>query len=193
MLVTMTRFLFSLTYGKELTAVNMQVAKQQVSVKGANNSPFLNELNPFFSCYGMPVLVSDMEDIWQTLILSRNWKLHPFLLYIKAAENTKLQAQTVYIFNNCSYPWGGDTSLLQWLLWIAPSGLIKLNWTILGNLFQPELSDQNLSNPLFHSGDGKCSASCTMQAASETLAMCKTLKGLKQQFQFSISSSHSDG
>lgn len=90
MLVTMTRFLFSLTYGKELTAVNMQVAKQQVSVKGANNSPFLNELNPFFSCYGMPVLVSDMEDIWQTLILSRNWKLHPFLLYIKAAENTKL-------------------------------------------------------------------------------------------------------
>jgi len=32
-----------LTYGKKLTAaVNMQVAKQQVSVKGANNSPFLN-------------------------------------------------------------------------------------------------------------------------------------------------------
>lgn len=39
-----------------IAAVNMQVAKQQVSVKGANNSPFLNELNPFFSCYGKPVL-----------------------------------------------------------------------------------------------------------------------------------------
>lgn len=40
----MTFFQFSLTYGKELTtaAVNMQVAKQQASVKLANNLSFLN-------------------------------------------------------------------------------------------------------------------------------------------------------
>lgn len=87
----MTLFLFSLTYGKELTtaAVNMQVAKQQASVKWANDSSFLNKLILFFSCYGKPVSVSDNGGHPSNPDSVQQLKAAPLPWYIKAAENSK--------------------------------------------------------------------------------------------------------